>query len=76
MKNINKISDTSFSPIISIGTPNESGFYETSAPKDNLSELIKNDAVLVEDDFYEVPAADVEVLEVIPDIVISDEKKD
>jgi len=75
MKNVIKISDTSFSPIINLGTPNESGFYETSALKNNLSYFIKNDVVMVEDDIYSVPIIEVEKLEFLTEIEIQEERK-
>lgn len=74
MKNIYKISDTSFSPIISIGTPYEGGFIDTSAPSNNLSEFIKNDLVVIEDDYYEVPLIGADDLIILPIEKVSEEE--
>lgn len=75
MKNNIQISDTAFSPIISIGTANETGFFETSAPRNNLSEFIKNESFIIEDDFYVVPIVETDsVTGYLPKIEVLEEK--
>ena len=61
MKELSKISDTSYAPFISVGTPIESSFTESTASPDTLSEFFKNEYVLIEDDYFEVPLIRVDV---------------
>lgn len=51
----NKLNNTTgYNPRYSnnIGTANEQGFYETSALKNNLSDLIKNNEILINELIY------------------------
>ncbi len=66
MFNMLRLSDTSFPPILSIGTPNEGNFMDTSAPSNNLSGLIKNDLVLIENDYFEIPLIGEDDLIILP----------
>ena len=50
-----KDTKSGFAAVICDVTANENGYYETSSQKNCLSEILKNETIIIEESIFEIP---------------------